>query len=205
MFFFEQFRCMYSSVISCPHQGLLKKDEFVKEKNLWENFVAEIYFVNKCVSLTPPVSLSHQLLKYSADWKTVSESSQQKTINKCYFHKILRRNVFLSRLLLYSQPSSAFTVLSEPCNVLTFKTVEKKKMRTAAFTQFLWRSVFAARPLSPPLQPTLSVISGLGRQTAGFKDMDKGANTDRNTDTITNTNTDASTEANTDAHCTYTH
>ena len=50
-----------------PHQGLLKKDEFVKEKNLWENFVAEIYFVNKCVSLTPPVSLSYQLLKYSAD------------------------------------------------------------------------------------------------------------------------------------------
>ena len=116
-----------------PHQGLLKKDEFVKEKNLWENFVAEIYFVNKCVSLTPPVSLSHQLLKYSADWKTVSEPSQQKTINKCYFHKILRRNVFLSRLLLYSQPNSAFTVLSEPCNFLTVKTVEKKKDANCCF------------------------------------------------------------------------
>ena len=189
-------------LVLCPIRASSKRTNLSKKK-IFGRILFQIYFVNKCVSLTPPVSLSHQLLKYSANWKTVSEPSQQKTINKCYFHKILRGNVFLSRLLLYSQPNSAFTVLSEPCNVLTFKTVEK--MLSAAFTQFLWRSVFAARPLSPPLQPTLSVISGLGRQTAGFKDMDKGANTDRNTDTITNTNTDASTEANTDAHCTYTH
>ena len=43
-------------------------------------------------------------------------------------------------------------------------------VKISAQIQFLWRNVFLSRPLSPALQPTLSVISGLGRRRAGFTD-----------------------------------
>ena len=66
--------------------------------------------------------------------------------------------------------------------------------------KFLLRNVFLSRPLSPALQPTLSVISGLGRRRAGFTDRDIGANTDANTHIQTNTKTDRDIGANTDAN-----